>query len=152
MHVKSGYDVEDMIGDVVMHVWRVRAKYDAKRAKEVTWVYWVADRKCQAIVQRYRAKKRTMEITEGDAPADGQTDRTIFDSIAAPDNTVDMRNAKDAVERVIETGSDATRDFLDRLFGGKPISAVPAYELTTLARRCGVTCRDFEMVYRRAVV
>lgn len=114
-------------------------------------MYWVADRKCQTITARFRVQKRTMEMVEGDALTGDSQKSTVLDRYAAPNSSEELRAAKDAVEHVIEFGSDATRDFLDRLFNGKPVKTVPAYELRATAKACGATYRDFQLVYRGVV-
>ena len=148
--VKTFYDVEDMISEIVMHVWRVREKYDSTKARESTWLRHVTDNRCRSILSSYSEKN----------PITGEWEvRKKFNTSVLSDEVVnylpvpyrgELHEAKSAVERVIEFGSDSVIDFLDKVFNGGLITEVPAYELRQTAKRCGARLKDFELVYRLA--
>ena len=139
---RAFYDVEDMISDVVIHVLRRSQQYDASIAKESTWVWHIAENRCKSIVGHYQTKQytacKTVELTT-----------EVKDSIHY--STRRESEAKSAVERMIQYGSDEVRDFLDRLFNSKRITIIPVYELQTLAKQYSVTLTDLMIVLRRVV-
>ncbi len=151
---RSWYDVEDMIGDVVLHVVRVSRKHDPAKARESTWVWHVADNRCRTIVHHYRTKQyaacETVELTP------------FLEGRVRAESTLCRRESIDVVERVLEAGSDAVCDLLEMLFSGKvePCAALDAYlrkdasvveELRSLVRDCGATLDDFSAALRYAV-
>lgn len=106
-NVQSGYDVEDMIADVALHIHKQRKKYDRTRVKESTWVWWVAERECLTILAHYQRKKLSAETVE----------LSNAKHLSIP--SFERRKiAFDAVERVIEFGSDRVVEFVDRLLNG----------------------------------
>jgi len=136
-----------MISEVVLHVYRNRGCYNPQRAKESTWVWHVADNKCKVILSHYRKMKyeacSTIEITN---------EMSVY--LTSPKTTLERREAIDTIERVIELGSEAARDLLEKIFTGR----APRYpdpdavdDLKKTARRCSAKLRDFELVYRAAV-
>jgi DNA-directed RNA polymerase specialized sigma24 family protein len=140
--VKASYDIEDMIGDVVLRIWRQRLKYNPKRARESTWVTMTARGECLNILYKSQRLKyqacTTVELT-------ADLERTV------PGNSTQRTAiAKDAVERVIEFSSDAVLNFLQQLFSGT-VTQVPTYvveELKSTCKRCGASLEDFQLVYR----
>jgi len=140
--VQAGYDPEDMIGDVVLKVVRVSARYSAKRAKEVTWVWWVADNECKGIVSYYACKKRGAEKMSP-LPEDFQ--------LAGPDRERRVVESRNAVERTIQFAPDAARDLLSRLLTGRVRGKVDPETVESLrqaARAQRATLGDFMLAYR----
>ncbi len=139
---RSYYDIEDMIGDVVLHVIKRAHHYDADKAKESTWVWHVAENRCRSIVGHYQTKQytacQTVELT------------TEVDDVTHY-STRRENEAKNAVERMIEFGSAEVRDFLDRIFNSRHITVIPAYELQTLAKQHSVSLTDLMIVLKRVV-
>ena len=144
--VQAGYDPEDMIGDVVLKVVRVSARYSAKRAKEVTWVWWVADNECKAIVSKYSCKKRGADKISP-LPEDFQ--------LAGPQSERRVVESRNAVERTIQFAPDAARDLLSRLLTGRVRGRVDPETVESLrqaARSQRATLGDFMLAYRCMVV
>jgi len=140
------YDVEDMISDAVVHVLRKSAQYDPQRARESTWIQRVTDNFCRDRLQHYTTRQYTHCATVDMTPA-------VENHIQTKDFNA-LRNAREAVERVIEYSSDPVLDFLELLFEGivvrKP-SRIIQEELKTVARKRGATCDDFITVLRNFV-
>ncbi len=136
MEVFGYYDIEDMVSDVVLHVVQKSDKYDQSKARESTWVWHVAENKCKSILGHHSSKQYTAMKT---------VDLTVD---VRDTNQSDYRRdqAKNAVERLIEFGSDEVRDFLDRLFNSKPITSIPVYEIRCLARRYSISFWDLKIV------
>ena len=140
--VQAGYDPEDMIGDVVLKVIRVSARYSAKRAKEVTWVWWVADNECKAIVSKYACKKRGADKISP-LPEDFQ--------LAGPERERRVVESRNAVERTIQFAPDAARDLLSRLLTERVRGHVDPETVESLrqaARSQRATLGDFMLAYR----
>ena len=156
--VQAGYDPEDMIGDVVLKVVKVSARYSAKRAKEVTWVWWVADNECKAIVSKYACKKRGQNLivpmpeNEYCNPAVGKEDQRRKASImSSPERERHLVESRNAVERTIQFAPDAARDLLSRLLTGRVRGRVDPETVESLrqaARSQRATLGDFELAYR----
>ena len=156
--VQAGYDPEDMIGDVVLKVVRVSTRYSAKRAKEVTWVWWVADNECKAIVSKYACKKRgadkIVQLPENEYcnPAVGKENQRCKDSILySPDRERYLVESRNAVERTIQFAPDAARDLLSRLLTGRVRGHVDLETVESLrqaARSQRATLGDFMLAYR----
>ncbi len=140
--VKSYYDLDDMIADVVLHVFKKSSQYNSSKSKESTWVWHVVDNKCKSILGHFQTKQYTaMQTVE--LPAD------ISEKLQV--GTRRESEAKNAVERMIQYGSDEVRDFLDRIFNAKPIKLVPAYELQQLAKQYSVSLTDLMIVLHSVV-
>lgn len=138
--VRSYYDPEDMIADVAFHVFKKSGLFNPEKARESTWVQHVTDNKCKSILAHHTAQRysacETVELTS-----------EVWSGVRAP-STLALREAKSAVERVIQFGSDEVREFLDLLFNGGLITCVPVYALREAARKSGATRQDFELVFR----
>ncbi len=131
------------MADALLHVHKRSPVYDPALAAESTWVYHVADNYCMGILNHHRARKytecKTVELTE------------MVSKRCAAESSIELRESKDAVERVIEAGSDAVREFLHQVLNGGRITAVPYHELLEAARRAGATFADFNRVYKAVV-
>lgn len=141
--VRASYDMEDMLGDAVAHVLTVQHKHDPKRAKESTFVFHVADNKCKSILAKYSSKKVT--------PPGELLDLEDLSAIEDPDAEARLQEAKNAVERVIERGSDRVCDVVEFLVygrGGERVNAEGAAELKSTARSCGALFEDFYLVHK----
>ena len=134
-----------MIGEVVVHVLRVAKQYQPGKALPSTFVYHVADNKCQVIVSHYRAQKHTASLV----PVEEQL------HLSATDSSTRLREARSAVERVIESASLPLRTWLQAWLlqetRRRPAPSV-AQELLTLSRRHGAHFRDFQVVFRQLVI
>lgn len=137
--VRSYYDLDDMISDVVLHVFKKSALYDASKSKESTWVWHVADNKCKSILGHHTTKQYTAMKTVELTP---EMSKRLHVSPRREEE------AKNAVERLIQYGSDEVRDFLDKIFNSKchAIRSVPVYELTSLATLYAVSLPDLLIV------
>lgn len=113
-HVKISYDVEDMIGDVVLHVIKRAHFHDVARGKESTFVWHTADNCCMSILQHHSTKQysvcQTLELTN-------DVMRTVH-GFPNPDTDQDFCISLNAVERVIEKASDALLNLIDQIFAG----------------------------------
>jgi len=140
--VRDGYDPEDMIGDVVLHVVTVSSQYDPRRSSQVTWVWWIANNKCLAIVTKYRAKKRGADLM-----------------VPLPED-FDLRDATDAlhglesrnvVEQTIRSASESARDLLGSILSRsnrKIVRERDVRDLRSAAQQNGAGLDDFLLVYR----
>jgi DNA-directed RNA polymerase specialized sigma24 family protein len=155
--VRSYYDADDMIGDVVLQVWRVSPRYDPKRAKESTWIWHVANNQCRSILARYRLQKyATIQAADlmtavTEKASSAHASHSAINGNPATVEGVRLREAYDAVERVIQSGSAALRDFLQQVFHQKLRRKPPheiLNELREVSRRCRASLSDFEIVYR----
>jgi len=159
---RAYYDLDDMIAEVVLHVVSRASKYNAAKAKEVTWVYWVADNYCKLLLTRYGARKLTdCTTTTLSDPETGQLRRTL----QSTDNTTRIREAVDAIERVIDCGSDAVCDLMEILLEGRFLrrwssKTLEQYitddhevvdELRQVMDRCHATVDDLRLVMQVAV-
>ena len=141
--VRVWYDPDDMIAEAVLHVCKRSARYDPNKAKETTWVYCVTDNFCKSRLQHWKARMYAdCETVEWD---DDVARKMPAASIA------ELRESRDAVERLIEVATDRVRGFLEKMFEGGLITEVPAWELREAARRSGVTADDLIRVYRACV-
>ena len=156
--VRAGYDPEDMIGDVVLKVIRVSARYNAQRAKEVTWVWWVADNECRSILARYACKKRgadkIVQLPENEYCNPAVTNehrRQKACIMASPERERRLIESRNAVERTIQFAPDAARDLLSRLLTGRVRGRVDPEAVESLrnaARSQRATLADFMLAYR----
>lgn len=158
LDIQNFYDAEDMISDAVLHVWRVREKYDSSKAKESTWIQHITDNFCISKLAHYSTLQFSACTTVSlDSVLSVDTDSSVlskYDDASryrCSQTTQEVREAKDAVEKVIEFGSDTIKDFLDRLFNGRELTEIPHFSLRKLAEQHKVNCRDFELVYRLAI-
>ena len=114
-NVRDGYDVEDFISDVVCHVVKQQRKFDPGKAKESTWIWHVADRSCRSKLSYYNSQRLKAEVVEIEEvalpPAPGFERRKI---------------AFNAVERVIEAGSDGVLWLVDAILSGEAVGEARA--------------------------
>ncbi len=154
---RAWYGVEDMIGDVVLHVVKMSHRFDPGKAKEVTWVFHVADNRCRTILTFYGKamrcdKDNTAELTP-----------LLAKRMAAAD-TVDRRESINAVYRMIERSAEAVCDLLEMVLeDGVDKTRESVYErylerdpevveeLRQVVWECDVTLEDFESVLKYAV-
>jgi len=151
MCIKSFYDYEDMVNDVILHLRRRQHCYSPEKAQLSTWVYQVSHHYCRDIVQRYQRAKRNAEMVEIDDP------ETPFQ--IGQESFLRQRQAFNAVERVIEFGSDAVKDLVEALLSGQatrerdlPEHAREAIgELQKVAKNVHANVEDFVLVFRHAL-
>jgi hypothetical protein len=145
-----------MVSEVALHVIRVSRKFDPAVAKESTFVYHVADNKCKVILHRYQTQSR--------AACDTVTLTDLLSRHLSADDNLRVREAADAVERVIEESPDAVRELLEMILRGcirkSQEADVLAYldrdkdlinEMIEAVRRCSATLDDFRLVLKYAV-
>ena len=157
---RNYYDIDDMIADVVLHIWKRASSYNPKRAQESTWVWRVADNRCKEICAHYLSQKYTA-CGESDLLIDLLETRETSQEHCIPHRGIlpanrdagRLREACEAVERMIEFGSDAVQDLLEQILCGhlrsRP-SPDTVVELKACAKKHSVRLRDLEMVYRYA--
>lgn len=144
--VKSYYDADDMIADVVLHVVRVSSRYDPSVARETTWVGNVAQNRSRYLVDRYSAKMRVADVVALD----------FINDLEEPFARRHLQDSRDAVERVIQYGSDGVRSLLAALLAGDVETAkrlktdVTVRDLRRVAASCSASFADFAMVCRYA--
>ena len=142
---------EDMVSEVALHVCAQADKYTACKAKESTWVYYVADNYCREIRQRYHRAMRNAEVVALEAELSIEVQRQL-----SCESFLRKRQAFDGVERLIEASSDAVRDLIEVLLSGRaryrkdlpPKARNAIGELRLRARQQHVTFDDFLLVYR----
>lgn len=151
--VKIFYEADDMISDVVLHVYRKARLYDADRAKPSTFVYNVASRRCQDILAHYWAPKRGAAVTvplEESWAAEAAEKALIADYVAA--NRNDELNSRDVIEHIIQRSPDFVRRFLAELFSPGGVQKLPPQEtldaLRKVIRQESATRQDFDTVLR----
>ena len=159
--VKNYYDLDDMINEVVLHVYTQSYKFKRELAQESTFVCHTVINKCKTLLEKYSRNKRfgdTTEITE--IVINGN--HTKFSN---RENEY-IKHSFDAVERVIEYGSDGVLEllssilnssiFLVRIDRGIPVMRCGRYrvpvtlvsELRHLAETHAATLDDFVRVMR----
>lgn len=121
VYVRNFYDVDDFAEEVILHVHRRSGRYDPTRAKEVTWVYWVADNYCKTRLSHLTRKRRFNEPTE---ITPGVSRRLSAES------HLERREARDGVEKVIARSSEAALELLSQILNGLAPKG--------LVRRCGL--------------
>lgn len=157
--VRSHYDIEDMVADVVMHVIAQSSKHDATRGKESTFVWWTADNKCKCILKFWQKQMRAgapVEVEEngivykrGSCATVELTDVVARKLACAGDGTEFVR-ALNAVERVIAHSSDSVLDVIEILLSGTlgrrelPIELID--EVRSATAKHGATMNDFLLV------
>ncbi len=158
--MRSYYDADDMISDVVMHVLAQSPKHDATRGKESTFVWWTADNKCKCILKFYQKQIRAgapvqVEDEYGNVFTRGscvtvELSPTMTRTLTCEDEGPEFVRALNAIERVIEFSSDAVCDLLEKLLTGtltrREISTDLIGELRTTATQHGATLDDFMRV------
>lgn len=156
------YDLEDMIGEVVVHIVKNSGQYDSNIAKEVTFVGNVAENQCKSILSRFYTARETGGLTEEGNPKIEQKALTPLLELHIPDdpdvpvyNEIQFQISVDAVEAVIEFGSDALLDLIERIFSRtipQNWKADPKLvdEFRTLARKHHASVDDFLFVYQYA--
>jgi hypothetical protein len=170
LHVKNAYDVEDMIGDVVLHVVKRSHHHNITRGKESTFVWHTADNKCKSIIQHWRTKQysacETVELTPDlfrkvTGYESNQDQEVEYSEYVAPIPNPDSEqfcHSLNAVERVIERSSDQLLNLIDSIFAGTvdPQSIKPSKthtndifeELKAVAGSQSATLDDFLRVYK----
>lgn len=151
------YEVEDMVGDVVLRVVKVSHKFDPEKAKESTWVHHLADNMCRSILKKHQCQRlaacETVELTP-----------LLSRRLEQEEDSYRRRNAARAVERVLELGSSALCDLIEIIFTGRIYlasdDAIEHWkyldndlyeELATLTEHCSATVEDFETVLHYAI-
>jgi DNA-directed RNA polymerase specialized sigma24 family protein len=148
--VRAWYDADDMVAEVVLHVFRVSSRHDSARAKESTWVWWVATNKCKSILSHHQTLQYAACVEEE------LTEETAENFSSFED--VDRQRlfaACNAVERTIEAGPVGVRELLDRILNKHDAADLAPYAHVVAALRkaaadAGATLADFELVYRYA--
>ncbi len=155
--VRSHYDVDDMISDVVMHVLAQSPKHNAVRGKESTFVWWTADNKCKCILKFYQKQIRAgapvqVEDEYGNVFMRGscmtvELSDVMSRTLPCVDQGPEFVRALNAVERVIEYSSDAVCDLLEKLLTGtltrREIDTDLISELRIVVTQHGATMDDF---------
>lgn len=165
------YDVEDMVGDVILHVIRVRNRYDPDTAMESTFVHHIADNKCLSILSHYRTRKLSAcETISIDDPLPNTSNNrasthSLLTRITAPAGAISphYQEALEAVERTIQSASDAVCDLLEIILEGRVLRTTPnalkiclerehtiVADLKRTMQHCGATVADLELVLRYA--
>ena len=62
---------EDVLADTFERVLRARARFDARRGSEKTWIYSIALNRVRDLARRGDAERRALEGVAGGAPAAG---------------------------------------------------------------------------------
>lgn len=149
--VRNFYDLEDMVSDCVLHVIRVSHRYDPNKAKSSTWVWHVANHYCEDLrdhfqTQQYVSFEYSVQLDQPVLGDDSEQNREL----PAPTDT--RRVSFDAVEKVIEYGSDELLELLNDIFyRGINIRKIPEYlanEFRRLADQHSADYDDFIAVYR----
>ena len=144
--VKVIFDLEDMISEVTAQVIKVSGKYNPEKSKPSTFVWLVAQRCCWGIVDHHICQRRYAEFS----PLE---DVNYCFNLAAPQTAKEDFASRDAVERVIEHGSDNVRRTLELLFSGQlgGVDEATKREIRKEARRHGASFQDFLLVSRRMI-
>lgn len=145
LSVKQGYDPEDMISEVALHVIKAAGHYRSDKALPSTFVYHVADNKAQLIMSHYRTAKRCADLVP--------LDKLL--NLSAADSTTRLRESRSAVERVIQYASPGLRNWLAGWLSQSNVHRKPApaveQELLNLSHQHGVRFRDFQLVFQQLV-
>jgi len=152
---RNSYDFEDMVSEVTLHVCTKAHKYSAEKAKESTWVFYVADNCCREILSRYNTRSRHAVEEREFADLTAKDIRKHL-SVESFESFLRERMAFNVVERVIEQSSDQLRELLAILLQGdvhrkkdlpRNISGL-VEELRMRARQQHASFDDFLLVYR----
>lgn len=151
--VKIYYDVEDMIGEVVLHVIKRSHLHNIARGKESTFVWHTADNRCMSILMHYKTKQFTACGTVELTPE-------LMKSTSIPNTQSDIEfsNSLNAVERVIEFASDRLLTLIEQIFTGtvelQNFRSSSTYtndtfeEFKKIAASQSATLEDFLRVYK----
>lgn len=163
-YFKNFYSVEDLVSDVVLHVFCKRAQYDPRKAKEVTWIYHVTDNYCRSVC--IKASRICRFAPTVDLTPEGMR------QIAAQERLT-RRESRECLEKVMMYCSESALDLLSSILEGnaprhlarkctlkKGKWVLPTLceaeqaairNLKEVAELCGATCTDFERVIRYSV-
>ena len=153
--VKNFYEADDMIDDVVLHIYRKANHYDADKGRASTFVYRVATRRCLDILAYYWAPKRGAAVTVPIEEHWAAADKAMVDNYAEESRN-DVTDSKDAMERVIQFSPDFVRRALAELLSPEGQKRLPAQETIEAIRKIvqqhSATRKDFDTVLRCLVV
>lgn len=106
---KDPHEIEDLVQEVFIEVWRSAARFDARIAAEATFIATIARRR--AIDRRRRAGRRVEEVALGDAVEEGVAPGAMDDGLRLVDVADEASLAAAAVgeltgerRRVLELG------------------------------------------------
>lgn len=143
---RAFYDRDDMISEVVAHVYARRGKYSSSRAGESTFVFRVSENKCRSILSHYASQQYTARGTIDLTPE-------VARHVSRPADEAEREEALNALERVIEYGSDAALDLLEAFLTEsvgqtERITEKAVQDLKHAVRACSASRRDFELALR----
>jgi len=138
--VQAFYDVEDMVGDVILSLWTVWDKFDPERGVSIgTYLYTCAQNQCRSIVGHYAAQKRFPGVT--------QPMETMEAVLLAPQSELEVSLACRMVEAFIREAEGDLGTVLDNVFrlGSTAGLQSAAKQLREIARAQHLSRKDFEL-------
>lgn len=133
VYVRSFYDFDDMVSEVVTAVVQFGGTYDPARSKAVTFVAMVSQTQCLKIVSHYFREKRMVK----DIPYKSREIQRFDEQLEAIDN----------VQSVIMQVSQPVRfQLLQSLAGGTKLNSKAAKEVREVAQRNGATFEQFRVL------
>lgn len=142
--VQVHYGIEDMIEDVVLRVVRTAHTYKKGKALPSTWVYRVADNKCQDIMIYWQMHKRRDCATIQFCPE-------MEVKLIHPEDRIKLIESKNAIESVLEAVSDPLKHWLDGVLKGEPRKRPnkrEVEELRSVIKRNSASWQDFRLVQK----
>lgn len=133
-----------MIADALVVLWQGRNRYDPKRGRPSTFVGCLVNNFCRS--RHYYATR--LSRTAVCIPLDD----LLMEPLPSAENSLQVKEAVDALEQLIASGSEQLQDFLEQLFQGNAASwhAVEE-ELRMLIKRHAIRRSDFETVFHYAI-
>jgi hypothetical protein len=124
--VRVWYELDDMIGDVVLHVFSVSHKYDPSVAKDSTFVYHVADNYCLKLLGWHQRQQRgwIQTVMESGEIGYSSVETSMPEGVQERcHDTVnpskwEISETRHAIESVIANASTAALDLIDQYLTG----------------------------------
>ena len=143
-HVRSFFDVEDMISEVTLQVVIASQKYSPRRGRPSTFVHNVAENHCHTIVGKHKLKKR---LATEVIPLE-----LLGPRLVSPSEALLWRESRMAVEKILADASFNLRNALEAFLSVRQIKRIhrcDIEELKLLVRKHGVTYQNLHFVLNR---
>ena len=107
--VNNDHDVDDLIQEVFLEIWRQAAHYDPAKGKVLGWIVTLARRRAIDKLRRRQAYYRAGERLRAELGPKPTTSDCVEDEVMASD-------ARDILQRVVTNLPDAQRDAIQLAF------------------------------------
>lgn len=147
-HLRSVYDIEDLVSEIVLHLLQKQSSYRPSRGAASNFVWHVSENCCRSLLQHHYQKKRRGTVYNGGLFS-GEREPVPASWHHHPQSPRDLAEAFMAMERVL---ADASPNLIEALWVFKTFRRFKSWspdvmqELYRLLRRHSVSPEQLKLV------